>query len=280
MSVFSSSITHRSYYWQISALCFVLGLLLAAAGHTVSQIKRNGGNSRNGFFAGSVEATALKKAQEYETEIVKLRGEKEALEQEKSKGTVSEKRIQSELDETRTLAGVTELVGPGVRITLVDSAKKPMTGIDVLEQRNLVHDFQISAIVNELKAADAEAVAVNGQRIVSRSAVRCVGPIVHINHVAASPPFVIEAIGDAATLFSAMSIAGGVLEDVRRYDAGMVKIEKIGKLHLPAYAGGTQMRFGRVPEIKSTDKDKKAGKTEKSKDKENAAQDSAEGSKQ
>ena len=272
MSVFSSSITHRSYYWQISSLCFVLGLLLAAAGHTVSQIKRNGGNTRSPFFAGSVEATALKKSQEYETEISKLRGDLEALETEKSKGTVSEKRLQSELDDNRALAGVTELVGPGVRITLVDSAKKPITGMDVLEQRNLVHDFQISAIVNELKAADAEAVAVNGQRLISRSAVRCVGPIVHINHVAASPPFVIEAIGDANTLLSAMNIAGGVLEDVRRYDAGMVKIEKVAKVHLPAYAGGTQLRYGRVPEIKSTDKkSEKSDKSDKAKEKNAAA---------
>jgi len=247
-------------------LCFVLGLLLAAAGHTVSQIKRSGGNSGRGFFAGSVEATALKKSQEYEAEIAALRADKEALEAEKSKGTVSEKRLAEELEDNRILAGVTELVGPGVRVTLVDSAKKPTLGIDALEQRNLVHDFQISAIVNELKAADAEAISVNGQRIISRSAVRCVGPIVHINHVAASPPFVIEAIGDASTLHSAMLIAGGVIEDVRRYDPGMVKIEKIAKLHLLAYAGGTQLRFGRVPEIKSTDKDKKADKPEKSKD--------------
>lgn len=266
MSVFSSSITHRSYYWQISMLCFVLGLLLAAAGHTVSQIKRNGGNSGRGFFAGSVEATAQKKSQEYEIEIAKLRNDLEALEKEKTKGTVSEKRLTEELVDNRILAGVTELVGTGVRVTLVDSAKKPTFVADNIEQRNLVHDFQISAIVNELKAADAEAISVNGQRIISRSAVRCVGPIVHINHVAASPPFVIEAIGDANTLFSAMNIAGGVLEDVRRYDPGMVKIEKIAKIHLLAYAGGTQLRFGRVPEIKSTDKDKKTDKSEKAKD--------------
>jgi uncharacterized protein YlxW (UPF0749 family) len=150
-----------------------------------------------------------------------------------------------------------------VRITLFDSSKKPLTGIDVVEQRNLIHDFQISAVVNELKAADAEAIAVNGQRVVGRSAVRCVGPIVHINHVAASPPFVIDAIGDAETLLSAMTIAGGVIEDVRRFDPAMVKIEKRTKLHLPAYAGGTQMRFGRVPEDKPSDKDKKPDKTEK-----------------
>lgn len=263
MSVFSSSITHRSYYWQISALCFVLGLLLAAAGHTVSQIRQTGGNSvRNSFFAGTVEATAQRKAAEYEAEINKQRGKIEDLEKEKSKGTDAEKRLTGELEDARMMAGLTEVVGPGVRITLLDSAKKPLTGIDVLEQRNLVHDFQISAVVNELKAADAEAVAVNGQRIISRSAVRCVGPIVHINHVAASPPFVIEAIGDPETLLGAMNIVGGVLEDVKRFDPAMVKIEKRTKLHLPAYAGGTQMRYGRAPETKP-DKEKKSGKTDK-----------------
>lgn len=246
MSVFSTGMTHRSFHWQISALCFVLGLLLAAASQTTSQISRSGSApNRAGFAYGSSVQVAARKAMEYEAEIKKKNEYIAELENKVSKGTSAASMLNEELQKLRFFAGVTDAVGPGVQVTLMDSRKAPVAPIDQFQQKNLIHDVDIANVVNELKAAGAEAIAVNGQRVVATTAVRCVGPVVHVNGVPAAPPYVVTAIGDMHTLYNALNMQNGVLDELRRYDPAMVKIEKKPKLVLAAFAGSTQPRWAR-----------------------------------
>lgn len=258
MSVFSSSITHRSYYWQISALCFVLGLLLAAAWQTANQINRSGtATNRAGFAFGSSVQVAARKAKEYEAEIKKKNEYIAELESKISKGTSAASMLNEELQQLKFFAGLTESVGPGIQVTLSDSNKTPMAPLDQFQQKNLIHDIDIANVVNELKAAGAEAIAVSGQRVVSSTAVRCVGPVVHVNGVPAAPPYIITAIGDRDTLYNALNIQNGVLDELRRYDPAMVKLEKKEKLILAAFAGKTQPQLARPPVGTVPGKDKK-----------------------
>ena len=72
MSVFSANIRHRSFWPQINLLCFVLGLLLAAAVHTTTQVTRAGvGTSNPGLSYGSSVQMTTEKIKEYEHEIKK-----------------------------------------------------------------------------------------------------------------------------------------------------------------------------------------------------------------
>ena len=65
-------------------------------------------------------------------------------------------------------------------------------------------------MVNELKAAGAEAVSVNDQRLVAVSPVRCAGPTIFVNNTPQTPPYVIRAIGEPNTLETALNISGGI----------------------------------------------------------------------
>ncbi len=261
MSVFSASIRHRSFYWQISALCFVLGLLLAAAAHTASQITRTGAApTRAGFDVyghgapGAEEKKAAEKAShERESEIKKLRERNTELENKVAQGTDAADTLNKELQATKFLAGLTEAVGPGVQVTLVDSRKPPVLPAEQFKQSNLIHDVDIATIVNELKASGAEAIAVNGQRVIASTPIRCVGPVIHVNGVPAAPPYTIQAIGDQEAMFGGLNLPDGVLSDLRRYDPGMVRVDKKESLHLSAYAGSTQIRFARQPKQASKD---------------------------
>lgn len=265
MSVFSSSITHRSYYWQISALCFVLGLLLAAAWHTANQINRSGvGTNRAGFSYGTGAQVAASKVKEYEAEIKKKSEYITELENKVAKGTSAASTLNEELQKTKFLAGLTEVVGPGIVVTLTDSQKPPVAPGDQFLQKNLIHDVDVLNVVNELKATGAEAISVSGggakdgQRVVSVSAIRCVGPVVHVNGVPVAPPYVIQAVGETETLYNGLNIQGGVLDELRRYDPAMVRVEKKKKLRLPAFSGSTQPKYARPPEdtaYSSKDKD-------------------------
>jgi uncharacterized protein YlxW (UPF0749 family) len=248
MSVFATGMNHRSYYWQITVLCFVLGLMVAAAWHTATQVSRAGdGPTRVGFVYNMEVASkdAAHQAAEFEDEIKRLRKQAQDRDNELATRNGNAKALNDELKEMRMFAGLTEVVGPGVEITLSDSAKHSAQPGNELSLYNLIHDVDIAQVVNELKASGAEAISINGQRIISTSTIRCVGPVVQINGVPSSAPYAIHAIGDPEAMFGGVNLQNGVLDQIRRLDPNMVRVEKKAELHLPAFAGNTRMRYAR-----------------------------------
>jgi uncharacterized protein YlxW (UPF0749 family) len=238
---------HRSFYWQISALCFVLGLLLAAAWHTTVGISRAGGAQLPvGFSNLSYEAAKESaKKEKYETEIKTQRSRIAELENTLAERGGAAETLNKELQGMKSLLGITEVQGPGVVISVTDSKKPPINPTDQITQAHLIHDDDIGNIVNELKAAGAEAIAVNNHRVVSSTSIRCVGPAIQVNGQPVAPPILIRAIGDAETLFTGLDMPGGVLDKVRKYDPAMVRLEKKSKVRIPPFSGTTQFQYAK-----------------------------------
>ena len=141
-----------------------------------------------------------------------------------------------ELSNARFLAGLTPVQGPGVVVTLNDSKQRlPKNMPPGMTPPNIIHDSDINAIVNELKAAGAEAIAVNDQRLVATSSIRDAGPTIFVNNTPQVPPFVIKAIGSPKTLAGAMNIPGGIATQLKAYDPRMFSVQTIGTMRLPAY---------------------------------------------
>ncbi|MDD2217627.1 MAG: DUF881 domain-containing protein [Eubacteriales bacterium] len=90
--------------------------------------------------------------------------------------------------------------GPGVIITVDDGNRELFDGEDI--NNLLVHDEDVFMIINELKRAGAEAISVNGQRILSDTSISCSGYTVRINGVTYARPFKIQAIGNARKMSS------------------------------------------------------------------------------
>ncbi len=84
--------------------------------------------------------------------------------------------------------GFAPVTGPGVRITVDDG------------DRVAVRDRDLRPLVDGLWNAGAEAIAINGQRLTARSPIRNSGAAIHVNFRPLSPPYVILAIGDRASL--------------------------------------------------------------------------------
>ena len=129
------------------------------------------------------------------------------------------------------LAGTTEVEGAGIEIVLDDSNIPKKAN----ENPNLyiIHDEDLLRVLNELRAAGAEAISINDQRIVAMSEVRCAGPTVSVNNVRSAPPYVIKAIGAPKTLTSALRLRGGVVETFEFWGI-QVKIKSEDKVHIPA----------------------------------------------
>lgn len=129
------------------------------------------------------------------------------------------------------LAGTTEVEGQGIEIVLDDSniPKKANDNPNLY----IIHDEDLLRVLNELRAAGAEAISLNDQRIVGMSEVRCAGPTVSVNNVRSAPPYVIKAIGAPKTLTSALRLRGGVVETFEFWGI-QVKIKTVENLRVPA----------------------------------------------
>ena len=102
-------------------------------------------------------------------------------------------------------------------------------------------------VVNELKAAGAEAISINGQRIIATSAIRCVGPVIQVNYQKVAAPFEIKAIGNAQYLESAMTIKNGVVDLLKEYGVS-VTVSRQNNVEIPKYEGEQNFKNASVKE--------------------------------
>jgi uncharacterized protein YlxW (UPF0749 family) len=139
--------------------------------------------------------------------------------------------------------GLTDLLGPGVAITLDDAPKSSNTG-DVDADALVVHQQDIQAVVNALWAGGAEGVAVQGQRLIATSAIRCVGNSVVIQGVPYPPPYRITAVGDVGPMLDSVARSPAIsiyIEYVAKYHLGY-DVEQIPSLTLGAFTGSLELR--------------------------------------
>jgi uncharacterized protein YlxW (UPF0749 family) len=116
--------------------------------------------------------------------------------------------LQAQVDDLSSAAGGGGLSGSGVIVILDDSdlTRSPSGDPNDL----VIHEQDIQTVVNALWAGDAEAVAVNGHRLTTASAVRCAGNTLLLHGTVQSPPYEIVAIGDPAALGDSLRSGPGM----------------------------------------------------------------------
>jgi len=140
--------------------------------------------------------------------------------------------LRTELDRARLLAGITPVRGPGLVVTLSDSKKPAVQGDD--PRLFVIHDEDILKLINVLRAAGAEALSINGERLLATTEIHCAGPTVSINNMRIAPPFVVSAIGNAAAMESSLRMRGGIVE-VLGYFGMEVTITQHNALEIQGY---------------------------------------------
>jgi uncharacterized protein YlxW (UPF0749 family) len=103
-----------------------------------------------------------------EEEIRQLRQRINELENAFASGTKQAQVLNQSLQEAKMIAGLQEVEGPGIELILQDSKKRPPgDSPELLPELYTIHDYDLLRVVNELRQAGAEAISINGQRIVS-----------------------------------------------------------------------------------------------------------------
>lgn len=258
MNPFVSRLSGNNWLIPITVMGLILGFLLQVT--WITERTRTGRLQSLGSMdpdlarrlsAGSI--SLLTEHQKLTAEVATLREENTKLQNAMGQSTEQTKVLNESLQQTKDFAGLTEIEGPGIIITLRDAQGAQMDGVS--QGNNIIHDIDVLKVVNELWAAGAEAIAVNGHRVVSHTSFRCVGPVIHVDNVPIASPVTIRAIGDPATLRGGMTLPLGVLAEIRSTgDPSMIGIDTVDKQTVPAYAGPSSRRYGRVPEPKKDEK--------------------------
>ncbi len=140
---------------------------------------------------------------------------------EKARGNSDEnfKLLTDEIQKLKTVAGLTDVKGRGVIVTF---AKE-----DALN----VEDDDLLFVLNELRATDAQALAINEQRIIDTSEVRVAGGYIMVNGRHVTPPYVVKAIVDPDNAVNALNMIGGALEKIKLFID--VDVEKSDNIEIP-----------------------------------------------
>jgi uncharacterized protein YlxW (UPF0749 family) len=177
-----------------------------------------------------------------EAAVGELRHQVAVLEREAAERQSGVARMNREVSELRALAGFIPLEGPGVVVEMRDSPRPIEPGDD--PNKTILHYTDIHAVINDLWAAGAEAIAVNGERIITRTGFTCVGTTILCNTKRIAPPYIIVAIGDPARLLAHLERAAGPTEILRAFGFPL-RLQGMERVTVPAYRGTTQFTIAR-----------------------------------
>lgn len=135
-------------------------------------------------------------------------------------------------------AGTAAVRGPAVRVVLDDSTQTSAPNLNDL----VIHSQDVQAVVNALWRSGAEAVAVNGQRVVATSAVECIGNTLLLDGSVYSPPYVVVGIGADQARFAADGLVREL--DVEASTYGLrFDVSTVAGATAPAFSGGVVPRY-------------------------------------
>lgn len=158
---------------------------------------------------------------------------------------------QSRADSYRQAAGFTALHGRGLTVRL-DDAPRRADGSRPAGATNddlVVHQQDVQAVVNALWSGGAEAMSIMDVRVISTSAVRCVGNTLLLHGRVFSPPFKITAIGDPEAMQRSLAASAGVQlfrEAAAAFGLGYQEVVE-GDVSVTAYEGSAALGYASVP---------------------------------
>jgi len=164
-------------------------------------------------------------------------------------GSAETRRLRNRVDRLEDPAGLRPRSGPGVTITLSDAPAEVINSTNRNLNLLVVHQQDIQAVANALWKGGAQAMTIQGQRVITTTGIKCEGNAVMLQGVAYAQPYVISAVGNPAALEAA------VLQDDYlagyREDAGVADIS-VGwemrteeRIEAPAYDGLTAMQYAK-----------------------------------
>ena len=226
--------------WLLAVACVLLGFLAVTAARSRPADPETR-LPRRYQLAALIERQE-RRAANLRTEVARLRADVDELVGQSSERQGLVEPRQRQLDEASLNAGLVPMRGTGLRVTLDDSLLEEAPSGNVNDL--VIHSQDVQAVVNALWRAGAEAMAINGQRLVGTSAVLCVGNTLLLNGTVHSPPYQVVALGAARDRFESDSLVRRLKEDASAYGLRF-SVQRSSDLEVPRYRGSTNLRYAR-----------------------------------
>ena len=213
-------------------MCFILTIAITVQ---IKTVNNNGTTYSINQEESNLRSQVLKMKEKYENQYAELEKTEKELEKAREQATSNNSELtelENQIKNNNILLGNTDVAGNGIVITLSDGK----SDLSVLDDNNLiVHAENVLAVVNELKNAGAEAISINGKRIVINSSISCDGNVIIVNGEKITSPIEISAIG-FQELLSTLNRPGGTLEHFLEYGK-KVDLKKVTNVKIPKYTG-------------------------------------------
>lgn len=144
----------------------------------------------------------------------------------------TERLLEAELESLKMLLGETDVVGQGIIMTISEE--------NIKEDRIYYED--LLNIVNDLKAAGAEAISINGNRIMNRTDIVEVNGYIKVNSKNTIAPYTIKAIGNQTYLESALLGVGGYVDELKKWGFD-VEVERSEMVQIEAYTNQLTLKY-------------------------------------
>jgi uncharacterized protein YlxW (UPF0749 family) len=220
-----------------AAICVLAGLMVVLSALNARGTDLRPG--RNTDLVSLVQAQSRRNA-ELTRQVTSLRQDVDGL----SAAGTGPGDLTPRLATAASAAGLVAVSGPALTVTLDDAPSTvPADGVD--PDLLVVHQQDIQAVVNALWSAGAEAMTIQGQRVISTTGVKCVGNTVVLHGIPYAPPYVISAIGDLNRLHAGLTGSTAV-QIYQQYVAGygLVYRERTQqRVTFPAHTGSLDLRW-------------------------------------
>jgi uncharacterized protein YlxW (UPF0749 family) len=230
---------NRRGRWVTGAVCLVIGLMIS-----VSSLNARGYDLRPGRNTELVEV--IRDRSRYNADLTREVGELREQVDALTARAADAPDVSGQIEESGRATGLDRVTGPGVTVTLTDApASVQAPGLD--EDLLVVHQQDIQAVANVLWASGAEAMTIQGQRVISTTGIKCVGNSVVLHGTPYAPPYVISGIGDPDRMAAGLTASDHLRiyqQYVDRYGLGYSQ-KREESLLFQGYRGAVDLQYAR-----------------------------------
>lgn len=232
----------RSWGVLVPVVFAIVGLLATVSAQTArgTDLRSSGRSS-----TADVIREQQHRADEEEARVAALRRQVDALTTQSNPSSSSLRELNAQVARLAAASGTTAVRGPALTVSLDDAPHQGTVPSGFTPDDMVVHQQDVQAVVNALWAGGAEAMMLMDQRVISTSAVRCVGNVLILQGRVYSPPYVIRAIGNQEQMRAALD-RSRALKIYRQYVDVLglgYQVSTQNSLTMPGYDGALDLRY-------------------------------------
>jgi uncharacterized protein YlxW (UPF0749 family) len=235
----------KNLHLSLVFVCVVLGFLLATSFNTQKRNSEALNTPRKKDLISTVHELENQRDR-LKFQIEDNRAQISKYEKRAAQNEGIQTAYSKELDKVRLVAGLTEVKGSGLIVTLGDNPKYPP---DDDPNNYVIHDYDVRIAVNSLWAGGAEAISVNDQRLISTSSIRCAGSTILVNANRLVSPYVIRAVGNPARMLDSINNDDNskrLFNEVKSYYGLTADIMQSNYVTVRGYTGGLLVESAKV----------------------------------